>query len=80
MSRRRVDPPTEADLMRYTNVPIETAAKYLGVDRAGLSYGLRHGQVPIGFYMEKPDSYRGTYCIPPERLIAYVKGKELNPV
>lgn len=69
------DVPTEADIRRYQNVPVDVAAKYLGSSTSTIKRALQDGRAPFGFASRNPDKNAYTYQISPERLIRYQTGE-----
>lgn len=69
------DIPTEADIRRYQNVPVDIAAKYLGVSQETVYRALQEGRAPFGFAAKNPEKNAYTHQISPERLIRYQSGE-----
>lgn len=56
-------------------VTVTEAAEALGVSPQFVRIGMQRGLLPIGSCVKV--STKWTYCIPKERLEAYIKGKDL---
>lgn len=69
------DIPTDADIRRYQNVPVDVAARYLGSSPVTIHRALQDGRAPFGFAAKNPDKDYYTYQISPERLIRYQAGE-----
>lgn len=67
--------PAEEELRQYRNVPVEVAARYLGMSSTTIKYALQEGRAPFGFASQNPEKGSYTYQISPERLIRYQSGE-----
>lgn len=67
--------PTEADIRRYQNVPVDVAARYLGSSPVTIMRALQDSRAPFGFASKNPQKNYYTYQISPERLIRYQSGE-----
>ncbi len=65
--------PTTDDIKCLDNVPVEVAAKYLGVSKIFVMDGLRSQRLPIGAAVKKKI---WMYHISPGKLIAYKAGTQ----
>lgn len=71
--------PTDEDIMAYTNVPVEVAAKYIGWSSCNVAYALQQERAPFGCAAktgEDPKTGRETYTynISPGLLVGYKHG------
>lgn len=57
----------------YKNVPVNTAAKFLGLGREALVKGIKDGNLPIGSAI-RCEGGKWMYSIPCERLKNYANG------
>ena len=53
---RRVtaDVPSEGDILRYNNVPVELAAKFIGWSDVTIRYALQEERAPFGIAAQNP--------------------------
>ena len=81
MSRKIKDnTPTDEEIMSYTNVPIEVAAKYIGWSSCNVAYALQQERAPFGIAAqtgENPETGfpKYTYNISPGLLVKYKQGE-----
>lgn len=69
---------TDDDIRNMKKISCKVAADYLGVNVMWVRYGMRKEKLPIGFaFLKSRTRYteNWSYCIIPERLIAYKYGK-----
>lgn len=59
-------------VLAYDNVPVDIAAKYLGVGPMFIRCGLRERILPFGTALKRENRY--TYQISPGRLVDYKEG------
>lgn len=75
MSRKRTQQaPSEEEILAYSNVPLELAAKFVGVSSVTLRYALQDERAPFGFAAQNPETGTWTYNISPGLLIGYKRG------
>lgn len=75
MPRKRTDPaPTDEEILRHNNVPVDLAARYIGWSAPTIYYALQEERAPFGFAVKSP---RGgwTYNISPGALVKYKHGE-----
>lgn len=68
---------SDDEIMRYSNVPVSVAARYVGCSSCTLHYALQDGRAPFGFASchENDDAKTvWTYNISPGLLVAYKRG------
>lgn len=58
-------------------VKVKDAAAQLGVSEQFVRIGIQRGWLPIGSCVKVQN--RWNYCIPRQRLEAYLEGKDLRP-
>lgn len=69
---------SDEDIRNIKRVSCQVAADYLGIHVVCVRMGMRSGKLPIGFAnLKNKNRYSETwsYCIIPERLIAYKYGR-----
>lgn len=74
---------TDEDILKYDNVPVSVAAKYLGVGQMYIRIGLRRNRLPFGTAVQVSEKENGqwSYHISPGLLVSYKTGKEaLKPL
>ena len=72
MPRRTAVPaPSEEDVMRYDNVPVEVAAPFIGWSTTTVYSSLQQGRAPFGFAVETGENGSWTYNISPGGLVKY---------
>lgn len=72
MPRRTAVPaPSEEEVMRYDNVPVEVAAPYVGLSAPSLYLGLQQGRAPFGWAVQNEKGGGWTYNISPGGLVKY---------
>lgn len=67
--------PTETEIRKYSNVPVDVAAKFLGASTVTIKRALQDGRAPFGFAALNPETGWHAYQISPERLIRYQSGE-----
>lgn len=74
---RRVtaDVPSEGDILRYNNVPVELAAKFIGWSDVTIRYALQEERAPFGIAAQNPKTGTWAYNISPGLLIKYKNGE-----
>lgn len=65
--------PTEDEIMRQNNVPVEMAARYIGWSTPTLYYALQDQRAPFGVAVKSPKG-GWAYNISPGLLVKYKKG------
>ena len=81
MSRKIKDnTPTDVEIMSYTNVPVEVAAKYIGWSSCNVAYALQQERAPFGIAAQTGESRTTglptyTYNISPGLLVKYKRGE-----
>lgn len=73
MRRPTKEPPTDEQIMAYTNVPIEIAGRYIGWGHSAVRYALREGRAPFGFAAEGENTWY--YNVSPGLLVKYKRGE-----
>lgn len=66
---RTIEIPTDEAILQYDNVPVETAARYLGSSTATLYEALQDERVPFGWAVRRNASW--AYHISPGALVKY---------
>lgn len=67
------------EILKYDNVPVSIAAKYLNVSSQYIRIGLQQQRLPIGSAVKM--SSKWSYQISPGLLVSYKTGKEyLKPL
>ena len=66
--------PTEDEIRAYDNVPVETAARYIGMSTSTMYRGLQEERIPFGFAVPNDEGH-WVYNISPEGLIKYKRGE-----
>jgi len=74
MKKRDTPPPTEAEIRKHNNVPVELAARYIGWSSVTIYYALQQERAPFGFASQNPKTGTWTYNISPGLLIRYKNG------
>lgn len=79
MSRKTTaQTPTDEEIMSYTNVPVEVAAKYIGWSSCNVAYALQQERAPFGCAAKTGIGASGfpsyTYNISPGLLVGYKHG------
>lgn len=72
MAKKNV--PTDAEIMKYRNVPVLVAAAYLGCAHQTLRESLRQGRAPFGYAVKGEESGKWTFHISPGLLVSYQNG------
>lgn len=68
-----IAPPDEA-ILRYENVPIPIAAKYIGASENTIRWALQEERATFGFAVQNPETGYWTYNISPGLLVGYKRG------
>lgn len=72
---RRAEIPTDEEILSYDNVPVQTAANYLGYGTSSLRDALQQGRAPFGYAVRSnEDSGKWMPHISPGQLVAYKRG------
>ena len=66
--------PTDAEIMKYRNVPVEVAAKYIGWSTSTLTNAMKHGTAPVGMVSQNENG-GFSYHISPGNLVKYMNGE-----
>lgn len=70
--------PTDEEIMGYTNVPVDVAAKYIGWSSCNVAYALQQERAPFGCAAKTGIGASGfptyTYNISPGLLVGYKHG------
>lgn len=74
MRRREAPPPTDSEILQYANVPVDVAAKYVGMSTSTIYYALQDERAPFGFAVRRKGSDGWTYNISPGLLVKYKNG------
>lgn len=79
MSRKTTaQTPTDEEIMGYTNVPVDVAAKYIGWSSCNVAYALQQERAPFGCAAKTGIGASGfptyTYNISPGLLVGYKHG------
>lgn len=69
------DVPSEGDILRYNNVPVELAAKFIGWSDVTIRYALQEERAPFGIAAQNPKTGTWAYNISPGLLIKYKNGE-----
>lgn len=69
----------EEDIIKFDNVPVKIAAKYLGVSQQFIRWQMKHEKLPIGSVKTNPQG-KSKYYISPGKLIGYKIGKDYREV
>ncbi len=76
MPRRSTAPlPTDEVILRYANVPLNLAAKYIGWSNTTIRYALQEERAPFGIAARNPNTDTWAYNISPEALVKYKHGE-----
>lgn len=81
MSRKiKSTTPTDEEIMGYTNVPVEVAARYIGWSSCNVAYALQQERAPFGMAAQTGENPvtglpKYTYNISPGLLVAYKRGE-----
>lgn len=73
---RRVEQvsPHDEDILKYSNVPVEVAAKYIGWSSVTIKNALKQERAPFGFASQNPKTGTFSYNISPGGLVKYKHG------
>lgn len=75
MAREKtVQTPTDEDILRYNNVPVDVAAKYIGWSSCNVVRALQQERAPFGM-AAKTSETTWTYNISPGLLVKYKNGE-----
>lgn len=75
MPRKRTTPaPTDEEILRYDNVPVDVAARYIGWSTATIYYALQDERAPFGMAVKSPKG-GWAYNISPGALVRYKHGE-----
>lgn len=66
-------PPTDEEVLAYTNVPVDVAAKYIGWSTTTIYYALQDQRAPFGMAVKSPNG-GWAYNISPGLLVRYKRG------
>lgn len=66
-------PPTDEEILSYTNVPVEVAARYIGWSTVTIYYALQDQRAPFGMAVKSPKG-GWAYNISPGLLVKYKRG------
>lgn len=72
---------TDDEIRNMSKITLKVAADYLGISPMAVGIGMRNNLLPIGFAVHNEERDRSkwseswTYCIVPERMIAYKYGR-----
>ena len=69
----------EKEILKYDNVPVKVAAKYLGVGEQFIRIQMQRDIISIGCVKTNPQG-KHQYYISPGKLISYKTGKDYNEV
>lgn len=69
----------EKEILKYDNVPVKVAAKYLGVGEQFIRIQMQRDIISIGCVKTNPQG-KHQYYISPAKLISYKTGKTYNEV
>ena len=72
--RVQIKPPTDEEIMQYSNVPYTLAAKYIGWSDLTVRYALQQGRAPFGVAVQNHSTGTWSYNISPGLLIKYKSG------
>ena len=73
--RVHIEPPTEEEIMRHSNVPYELAAKYIGWSDITVRHALQQGRAQFGVAAENKVTHTWSYNISPGLLVKYKNGE-----
>lgn len=68
-------PPTDEQIMSYTNVPVDVAGRYIGWNPATIYRALRKQRAPFGTAVENEETKTWSYHISPGALVNYQHGQ-----
>lgn len=66
--------PTDEEILKYRNVPVEVAAKYIGWSSSTLKNAMKHGTAPVGMVAQNENG-GFSYHISPGNLVKYMNGE-----
>lgn len=69
MKRSTKAPPTDEEIMGYSNVPVEVAGRYIGWGHTAVRYALQQGRAPFGIAAQGENVWY--YNISPGALVRY---------
>ncbi|MCI2106834.1 MAG: hypothetical protein LKK00_09000 [Intestinimonas sp.] len=73
--KRTAIPPTDDEIMAYSNVPVELAAPYIGWSTASIYYALQEERAPFGIAAKNNGTETWSYNISPGLLVKYKHGE-----
>ncbi len=70
---------TDEEILKYDNIPVSIAAKYLGVGQMYIRIGLRRNRLPFGTAVQVSEKEDGqwSYHVSPGLLVSYKTGKDM---
>lgn len=74
MRRKTAPPPTDEEILSYTNVPVDVAAPYIGWSPRTIYAALQDDRAPFGFAVENKETKTWSYNISPGLLVKYKRG------
>lgn len=66
--------PTDAEILKYKNVPVDVAARYIGWSSVTITNALKQERAPFGFSSQNPNTGSFAYNISPGLLVKYKNG------
>lgn len=74
MQKKTTPPPTDEDIMAYSNVPVDVAASYIGWSTPTVYAALQDDRAPFGFAVQSQKTKTWAYNISPGLLVKYHRG------
>lgn len=68
----------DEEILKYDNVPISVASKYLATSQQYIRIGLQKERLPFGSAVQVGDKDKWTYQISPGALIKWKNGESLK--
>lgn len=68
----------EEEILKYDNVPVSIASKYLATSQQYIRIGLQKERLPFGTAVQVGEKNKWTYQISPGALINWKNGKSLK--
>lgn len=68
-------PPSDKEILGYSNVPVTVAAKYVGSSSTTIMWALQEERAPYGYATQNPKTGTWAYNISPGALVKYKKGE-----
>ena len=68
----------EEEILKYDNVPISVASKYLDTSQQYIRVGLQRARLPFGTAVQVGNKNKWTYQISPGALINWKNGNSLK--